>query len=338
MLSTSDCSAGMLALVSALLIIAQPVCADDGARGDTFVVAAAQTELRFWPSPDDFAEHMSQRVEAAMAHDPDLIVFPEDIGLPLVGIGDADALQGADTVEEAVGGMIARHSSEVDALVAEHGVSPCRGLWLLKTPAIREIYEETFASLAREHGVHIAAGSVPLVPPDHPSDIVNAACFFDPEGKMHIVGTKVHLVPLEREEGLDFASGAVEDYQAIRVSGATVGVIVCADAWDPAIAGALVDQGAGVLVQVSANPEVWSDGTRVGWREGLFARVQECGVYGVSAMAVGNLLRLPVQGRSAILAPREWTADGSGYLAEAESATSEAVIAATLDLRLSSGK
>jgi predicted amidohydrolase len=151
---------------------------------------------------------------------------------------------------------------------------------------------------------------------------------------MHIAGTKVHLVPLEREDGLDLSPGSVEDYAVLRLPGATVGVIVCADAWDPAIAQHLVDQGAEVLMQVSANPEQWAADTRATWREGLFARVQELGVFGVSVMGVGNLLGLPLQGRSAALAPCSWTEDGSGYLAEADSATAERIVTATFDLRL----
>lgn len=302
------------------------------------VVVAAQTELRFPASAEEFAEHMRSRVEAAMVYRPDLIVFPEDIAMPLIALGDYDLVTGAGSPEEAIGGLLTRHSAAVGALVAEHEVSPQRALWLAKAEVISATYRETFSALSREHEVYIAAGSVPMVPPDRPGAVLNTACVFDPAGEMQIVGTKVHLVPLEGEEGLDFSPGSAEDYRIVRTPKATFGTIICADGWDPAIAAALVEQGAEVLVQVSANPERWSEGTREGWRDSLFSRVQELGVYGVCVMGVGNLLGVPMQGQSAIVAPCDWTPDGSGFIAEAASATGEEIIAATLDLSRLRGK
>jgi hypothetical protein len=45
-------------------------------------------------------------------------------------------------------------------------------------------------------------------------------------------------------------------------------------------------QGAEVLLQVSANPEVWSPTHRQGWNQSLFSRAQELGVYGVQCMGL----------------------------------------------------
>ncbi len=322
-----------LAFVAMLLISqsGRPAAADTTDGG--FVVVAAQTQLRFWPSADDFAEHMSQRVEAAMEHSPDLIVFPEDIGLPLIALGDFDIVAQAESPEAAIGAMFALHSEAAGALIAEHGVSPQRALWLLKAPMIAEAYQQTFAALAREHEVLIAAGSAPMVADDRPAEVFNTACVFDPEGEMHIAGRKMNLVPpFETEDGLDFSRGKMEDYSVVEMPDATIGVIVCADGWDPRVAERLVEQGAEVLVQVSANPEEWGDRTRLGWLDSLFTRVQEVDVYGVYVMGVGNLLGLPFQGQSAVVAPRDWTLHRSGFLAEAESATDEELLVVRLDL------
>ncbi len=315
----------------ALTAVPVQLCAAD--NGDEeFVVAIAQTELRFWESPEDFADHMSRRVTEAMEHEPDLIVFPEDIGLPLIALGDLDALEEAGSVEDAIGALLLRHLDEVAAIVAAHEVSPMRALWLEKDPVMSETYRETFSVLARENAVHIIAGSTPMVLPDRPADSFNTACLFDPDGEMHVVGTKVNLIPIEREDGLDLSPGALEDYRVFRTPKAVVGTIVCADGWAPEIARALVDQGAQVLVQVSANPEEWTETAREGWQDSLFSRVQELEVYGVCVMGVGNLLGLPFEGQSSVLAPREWTEDGSGFLAETASATEEELLVITLDL------
>lgn len=325
---------GRLTMIAAMLTaLAGPasVRADDGAT-ERFVVAIAQTELRFWESAEDFAGHMARQVEAAMEHSPDLIVFPEDIGLPLVALGDLDALAQAESMESAMVALLARHAEAVGAMIAAHGVSPMRALWLVKDPVISETYRETFSALARDHAVHIVAGSTPMVLLGREGDSFNTACIFDPEGEMHIVGTKVNLIPLEREAGLDLSPGSLDDYTVFRTPGAAIGTIVCADGWAPEIARKLVEQGAQVLVQVSANPEAWSEGTREGWKDSLFSRVQDLGVFGICVMGVGNLLGIPFQGQSSVVVPQDWTEDGSGFLAETTSATEERVLVIRLDL------
>ena len=45
------------------------------------------------------------------------------------------------------------------------------------------------------------------------------------------------------------------------VAGVKVGVLVCADAWHAELADYLVNRGAELLVQVSANPEIWEKDT-----------------------------------------------------------------------------
>ena len=318
------------AICAAGLILPASFCAADDAEG--FVVAIAQTELRFPASAEDYAGHMARQVEAAMEHGPDLIVFPEDIGLPLIALGDLDALAQAESMQSAVMALLARHAEAVGAMIAEHGVSPMRALWLVKDPVISETYRETFSALARDHAVHIVAGSTPMVLPGREADSFNTACIFDPEGEMHVVGTKVNLIPLERDEGLDLSPGSLDDYVVFEMAGAVVGTIICADGWVPEIAQALVDQGAQILVQVSANPEVWSEGTREGWKDSLFTRVQDLGVYGICVMGVGDLLGVPFQGQSSVVAPREWTEDQSGFVAETVSATGEEILVIELDL------
>jgi len=312
-----------------LPVVAQGLAAE---TDHTFTVAAVQTELRFWTSAADFAAHMGARVQAALEPKPDLIVFPEDIGTPLVTLGDEDLIARVRTLPGAIQALAARHALEVGAQVAEHGVSLQRGLWLTRARAVETAYRETFSALARRYKVPILAGSAPMVVPDEPTGIFNTTCLFDPEGTMHVLGRKIHLVNLEGPEGLDLSPGSLDSYKVFRLPKAVIGCIVCADAWHPEIAGALVDQGAQVLLQVSANPEVWTQDTREGWKNSLFTRVQELKVYGVCAMGVGNLLSLPFQGQSAIVAPTEWTEQGDGFIAEAASPTEQAVVVATLDL------
>ncbi|NPV72178.1 MAG: nitrilase, partial [Firmicutes bacterium] len=70
------------------------------------------------------------------------------------------------------------------------------------------------------------------------------------------------------------------------------------------------------------------------WRtmRGIWPRVQESQVLGVSAAAVGNLLGIPFTGRSGLLAPLEMTPSGDGWLVRAASFDQEEVVVGNLDL------
>lgn len=319
-------------IATGLLVVATSGCRAQDAEDRGFVVAAAQAELRFWASAEEFAEDMAGHVEAAVARGADLIALPEHIGLPLVILGDLDVLAQSESVEQAIEGLVKRHAAQIGPLMAEHEISPQRALLVLKDPVMRAAYEQTFSALAREHQVYICAGSMPMVLPDRQGDVFNTACVFDPTGTMHIVGTKVNLVHVELPDGIDLSPGSIDDYRVIRTPRAVIGTIICADGWDDEIAERLIGLGAQILVQVSANPQVWDEDRRADWKEATVERAQEHGIYGVSVTGVGNLLGMPVQGRSALVAPREWTEDGSGYIAEAVTATDEELLVTTLDL------
>jgi predicted amidohydrolase len=327
--TTLSLAVTFLLAATLLVVFSAPASRADGTK---LVVAAAQTELRFWQSAEDFAAHMASRVQAAVPYAPDIIAFPEDIGTPLVALEDYDIIAQADSITQAVQALAERHAPELGAVIAKHHVSAQRALWLIKADLIKKTYQDTFSALARRHKIYIAAGSTPMVFPERPAEVFNTACVFDPDGLMHVVGTKVNLVELEQASGLDFSPGSVESYKVFRTPKAIVGCIICADGWHPSIARALVHQGAQLLLQVSANPEVWTEDTRRGWQDSLFSRVQELKVYGVCVMGVGQLLGLPFQGQSAVFAPKEWTDDRSGIIAQAPGATDEAIVAATLDI------
>ena len=301
------------------------------AQPRTLTVAAVQTRLQFRERPEQFTEHMSQRLAEAMKHRPELVVLPEDIGTPLVALGETETLRDAANLKDALHRMLTRYQAEVATICQQRKVSPVRALWLLKAEEIRRVYESTFSSLARNHQVHIAAGSVPLVMPDRPDHVFNAGCIFSPDGKMHVVALKVNLTPLEQAASLDFSAGRPQDQRVYRLPSATIGVLVCADAWHGKLAEQLVDQGAELLLQVSANPEIWTAGHPKGWRESLYKQVQRLNVYGVVCMGVGQLFDVPFQGQSQILAPVAWTVDRSGVLKETDTATEEAVVAVRLE-------
>ncbi len=318
----------LLAAIALALMAARTALADDG----KYTVAAVQTELRFYASEHDYAAHMAERMAAAMQFKPDLVVFPEDIGLPLAALGDQEALVGVGSLQEALTADVGRHTAEIQPICAKYGVSPQRALFLLKADQMKRVYRDTFSQLSRANSVNIVAGSIPMKFPSAPSHMYNVACVFTPSGRMRVVARKVHPIDIEQADGLDLSPASPEDSVPFNAGNARVGCLVCADGWDPAMAKRLVDKGAEILVQVSANPKVWTTEEQAGWKEGLWTRVQELGVYGVTCMGVGNMVGVPFQGTSQVLAPEAWTDSGTGVLAEAPSPTEETVVVAVLDM------
>ncbi len=236
-----------LTLLLAVVLAGSAAAGDGAARGLT--VAAVQTRLQLYDRPEEFAAHMARRLEKAMEHRPHLVVLPEDIGTPLLTLGDAGLLADCRELAEARTRLADRYREPIEAACARWNVSPARALWLVKADRIREVYGATFSDLARTHRVHIIAGSVPWAVPQECGEVHNASCLFKPDGSLHVVARKVHLTPLEQSDGLDLSPGQPRDLRVFEVEGVKVGVLVCADGWHGELADRLVKEGAELLVR-----------------------------------------------------------------------------------------
>ncbi len=265
-------------------------------------VALAQTELRLYPGPEAYQAHMADRVAAAMATDPDLIVFPEDIGLTLTMVDDYALVGGCSYVEEAVGTMLYAYWPQISPLVERWGLSPVRALLTLKAPRVEALYRETFGRLARENGVYIAAGSAPMLWRGLRHGPFNVAYLFGPHGQVTAQTPKCNLIPLELAIGLVPASP--DDIKPWHTPLGSLGMMICADSFDPAIAQSLKGRGAELLLNPCANPTWWTPEEEEEFQTlSLPPRVAETGLPGLQCFAVGHLFEVPFEGQSQILAP-----------------------------------
>lgn len=295
-------------------------------------VAAVQAELRFYTREQDFRERMAAYVAEAMAHQPDLVVFPEDLGTGLVALNAPLAAR----MHSLRGTMVAvaLHDPWAVARAAwSRALSLPRALLLAAARRVRATYVSTFSELARAHQVHICAGSV-LLPHEGPRQdaVYNTTFLFGPDGAVLGSTDKVNLIPAEGARGLGLVPGRREQVAVWHTAIGSLGVLICLDAWDRGLASALVEGGARLLVVPSANPKPWTPAEEAERREGLYARVRELGVPGVEAFAVGELAGVHFEGRSWVLAPDAGQPDGVRTLARADSATAPRVIAATVEL------
>lgn len=288
-------------------------------------LALAQTELRLHPDPEAYAAHMAARMAAAMEQKPDLVLFPEDIGLPLALVDDYAVVRDCKTTVEAATALIKAHQADIAPLCGQ-GMSPQRALLTLKAPRVDELYRQVFGGLARQYHVYVAAGSAPL-----PSGaaVGNVAYLFGPDGELAGTQGKKHLIDLEGPEGLDLCP--VIEKTLWQTPLGKLGMIICADAWDAQVAADLKRQGAQVLLNCLANPEPWSDAQQTGMDGGsLPARVAETGLPGAQCYGVGRLFDLSFNGKSQLLRPlrgNRWEA-----IARAKSADKEELVAGVLEL------
>lgn len=325
--------------MATLLLMVPLIALGATAGAQTVRVCAVQARLSLYDRPEEFAAHMERLMAQAMACAPQLVVFPEDIGTPLVMLGDRALVEGAEGLPEAVQALVGKYGPEIAALMERHQCSPQRALFLLRADEVRAAYVGTFSRLAREHGVTIAAGSV-LLPLEDADDgnVYNMMMLFGPDGEPIGEVRKVNPIPLELADGLDIVPAPADHLRVFETPAGRLGMLVCADAWSPALAEALKEGGAQILVNCLANPEEWTPSVAANMLgDGLAARVRETGLYGVQAFAVGDLLGLPFRGRSQItapgaLAPPETVTDGVGILARAASSDAEEVVCAEFEL------
>ncbi len=269
-------------------------------------VAAVQMRFRFLTSAGAFARTVSQLVNQAAAGGAELVVFPEDVGMMLFGILPRfERITATGSMEEA----LARIGPDlsVSSIVELVGKSAER------------IYLSVFSRLARDYGMMIQAGSMPVMSRD--GRVYNIAYLFGPRGQLMGTQLKCHLLPLEAEWG--FAAG--DELVVLDTPIGRVAQPICMDATYFETFRILSAEGAEVVCLPVADPD--PSGNPFKSLRGLWPRVQESGVYGIQSCMVGSALDLTFTGRSGIYAPLDLTPTGDGVLAQALSDDEEIVLA-----------
>ncbi len=281
-----------------------------GRRPSKVRVAAVQMRLDLAKDARAYVERVYALTQAAVRKGAQLVVFPEGSGAPLVGL-----VPGVERVA----------AKGVDAAVAQMAGAGLGVAAVLRavSPATRRIYETAFSTLAKAFRVFIIAGSAFLEDDDGEMRIISY--FYDPEGRAIARQRKLHLTPLEAKWGL--CAGA--DLEVLDTPLGRIAFPICMDATYFETFRIARLRGAEIVAVPSANDEEY-----MFWRtmRGIWPRVQESQVFGVSAAAVGSLLGITFTGRSGLLAPLEMTASGDGVLVQARTFDDEEVVVGDLDL------
>lgn len=271
-------------------------------------VAAVQLELRPCRAPEEFVRWVAEPLQQAVAAGAQLVAFPEDVGMALLGmLPGFDRWSAAGSPEEALEQLGATRVADVLRLAG---------------PALRRVHHATFSALARAHGVFVHAGSVML---PEGAGLYNVGFLYGPDGRLLGRQAKAHLLPLEAEWGL--CPG--EAVSVVETTLGKMGLPVCMDATYFETFRLLALQGAEIVLVPIANPEPYNE-----WhaRRGTWARVQETPVYGVVSALVGRFLGMELTGRAAVYAPLPLTPRGDGVMAQATRWDRSEVVHAQLDL------
>lgn len=248
----------------------------------TLKVAAAQYPVGRPSSLDAWAAGVTRWVDEAAGAGADLLVFPEYGALELASTFGAEMEADLPGQIRAVGSLI----GQVDALHAE---------------------------LARKHGVHILAASLPVLAADLGGQPVNRARLIGPQGGIGIQDKRI-MTPWERETwGITGNSAArIFDTEIGRI-----GVAVCYDGEFPLIVRAMVAAGAELILIPSATETV-AGAARV--RIAGLARALENQVPVVTSPTVGDAPWSPAldsnHGSAGIFVPADKGLPPTGILAE----------------------
>lgn len=248
----------------------------------TLRVAAAQYPVGRPESFDAWAAGIGDWVAEAASSGAELLVFPEYGALELASTFGAAMEADLAGQIRAVGGLI----DEVDAL---------------------------HVALARRHGVHILAASLPVLAADLGGQPVNRARLIGPQGGIGIQDKRI-MTPWEREIwGITGNSAA----RVFDTALGRIGVAVCYDGEFPLIVRAMVAAGADLILMPSATETV-AGAARI--RTAGLARALENQIAVVTSPTVGAAPWSPAldenHGAAGIFVPADKGLPPSGVLAE----------------------
>ncbi len=190
-------------------------------------------------------------------------------------------------------------------------------------------FVETMGGLAKRYGIHIVAGTTPVIGSDDET-LTNESFFFNPSGE-HAVQGKMHMTRWEDEE---WGMTPHDGLKVFDTAFGKVAILICYDVEFPELAREAARRGAYIIVTPSCTDD------RNGFlrvRYCAHARCVENQLYVIHSGTVGSLPQIPAislnYGEAAILTPCDYPFARDGILREGI-ANQESMIIGDIDLSL----
>ncbi len=272
-------------------------------RREALVVAAVQWDMRPVGSVSDWTARLVLQCDQATRAGAALIVFPEYVGLSLLGL-----LSEHRILRRASAGQLS--PTEVGTRLKA---------W---APTLVPLYRTVFSRLAAAYGVTVVAGSTLVQQAGH---LQNLAHVFAPDGRLVATQPKLHLLATEASWGV------VPGTSLAPIAGPLpVQPVVCYDASFFETYRMARVNGAELVAVPIADPE--PDYGEAKARRGAWARTQESGLVSVVGAGTGELYGITFTGKAAVYAPLAESPARDGVLAESPHPDGEGVVVATIDL------
>jgi predicted amidohydrolase len=259
--------------------------------GSKVRVACVQFQARRVSGFAEFAERVEYFTAAAAGYESDFVVFPEFFAVQLLS-----------SVEKPDGPADLRELEQF-------------------TPSFLEL----MGRLAKQHKLHIVAGSHPLA---EGGKLYNTSLLARPDGTLGHQ-RKLHITPSEKKH---WGVAGGDSLQVFTTPKAKVGILICYDVEFPEAARHLADEGAEIIFVP------YCTDTRPAYLRVRYcaqARAVENQVYVAAAGLVGNQPGVPAMdihyGQAAIFTPSDFEFARDGILAEAD-ANVETLLVADLEI------
>lgn len=260
-------------------------------------VAALQYNLRPVASFDQFASQVTALVETAADYGAHVVVFPEYFTVQLLHLADI--------------------KRPIDLQVRDLA---------RQLPS----YVELLGGLARQHGIYINGGTIPVLEDGDDDTVYNVSYLFGPSGN-HARQAKIHITRWEREEWRITPGTSLK---IIDTDFGRTAITVCYDVEFPELGRAAARAGAQLLLCPSCTDD------RQGYLRVRYcaqARAVENQIFVVHACTVGSLPQVPAvslnYGAASILTPSDFAFSRDGILREGN-INDEMMVIGDLDLGL----
>lgn len=248
----------------------------------TLRLALAQYPIDWLDSWQSYVSKIEALVQDALAQNAQFLVFPEYFSMELASLFGPE-------------------------------VCACLEQQLERMQSVHEDFVALFERLARQHQLHILAGTFPLLQPD--GQYRNRAWLFRPDGSRDYQD-KLQMTRFESEQWLISAG---EEIRVLDTAFGKVGVAVCYDSEFPQIARRQVEQGADLILVPSCTD------TQAGYhrvRIGCQARALENQCFVAQSPTIGRAdwsEAVDVNtGRAGVFAPVDYGYPDDGVLAIGE--------------------
>ncbi|MCO6452131.1 MAG: hypothetical protein J5I90_15220 [Caldilineales bacterium] len=302
---------------------------------DKPIVACIQHRLIIPQTLEDYSAYLSRFLRTAKAKGTALAVFPELSGIPTTlpsfsGWKNSLAISASQSKHRKLG-FWQRTKSKVAGGAAGVVKADLRKTFnqaVRDMPeSVHDAYVSTFAGLARQFEMTIVAGSLYDLDPNS-KEMRNTCLVFGPDGSLLGRQSKVVLAEADRQ-----LAGRSEGWGVIPTPAGKLGILLGNDVLFPEPGRILAFQGADILISLAA---VTRPATFHKIFQAAQSRCQENQLFGMISFLVGPDPLAPPEaapylGRSAILAPLEFTPRFSGIMVQIGSPMAEGAITAEFD-------